>query len=120
MSKPIKVKPSLYAYIFHPLKEIAEKYGYNLVLHGSLNRDMDLIAIPWSLILGDYREMISEFSKMVGGDIQEAGEGDILPGGRRAFVINLNRKFNYLSDGSRIREDLNYYIDISVIPKIPY
>ena len=45
--KPTHAKPSYYAIMFEPLKKIAIKYGYNLVLHGSLNRDMDLIAIPW-------------------------------------------------------------------------
>ncbi len=43
MSKPIHVKPQFYTYAFLPLKEIALRYGYNLVIHGSMNRDMDLI-----------------------------------------------------------------------------
>jgi len=43
MEKPIHVKPSFYSYLFQPLKEIALKYGYNLVLHGSLNRDFSVM-----------------------------------------------------------------------------
>ena len=46
-SKPTHVKPSFYAFIYEQIKEIAKDYGYNLVLHGSMNRDLDLIAIPW-------------------------------------------------------------------------
>ena len=67
--KPVHVKPSFYAYNFQPLKEIALKYGYNLVLHGSLNRDMDLIAIPWGDTIGDKKEMIKEFCTYLDGRI---------------------------------------------------
>ena len=61
LQKPVHVKPSYYAIMFQPLKEIALRYGYNLVLHGSLNRDMDLIAIPWEDNLGNVEKMILEF-----------------------------------------------------------
>ena len=47
MSKPLHAKPNIYAYYFEALKAIAKEYGYNLVVHGSMNRDLDLIAIPW-------------------------------------------------------------------------
>lgn len=29
------------------LREVAEQYGYALAVHGSLQRDIDLIAVPW-------------------------------------------------------------------------
>jgi predicted esterase len=74
MSKPIHVKPSLYAYHFYNLKEIALKYGYNLVLHGSLNRDLDLIAIPWQTDLGNVDQMIIEFAAYLDGSIMEQTE----------------------------------------------
>ena len=48
MSKPKHIKPGLYAIYFENLKDIACEYGFNLVVHGSLNRDLDLIAIPWA------------------------------------------------------------------------
>lgn len=37
----------MYALFYHDLKRIALRFGYNLVLHGSMNRDLDIIAIPW-------------------------------------------------------------------------
>lgn len=40
-------KPQLYAFYFLKLKEIAKELGYNLVIDGSMARDLDLIAIPW-------------------------------------------------------------------------
>lgn len=113
--KPTHAKPSLYAYYFYYLKEIAVEYGYNLVLHGSLNRDLDLIAIPWEEKIGNVDEMIEEFAKFMGGLVMEQSEESkhCFPHGRVSYVINLNRagKWNNY-------QDAKYYIDISVTPKI--
>lgn len=56
-TKPIHAKPSLYAFYFDVIKEIGLQYGYNIVLHGSMNRDLDLIAIPWQEQIGDKIEI---------------------------------------------------------------
>lgn len=126
MSKPIHAKPSLYAYYFYPLKEVALKYGYNLVLHGSLNRDMDLVAIPWQEKLGSHDEMIEEFAVTIGGDLMFANGVDrrkapnqqwekykVTHHGRMQYVINLNRECKIVNDEWI---DPQYYLDISVIP----
>jgi hypothetical protein len=44
--KLVHAKPSLYAYYFEALKAIAKDYGYNLVVHGSMNRDL-VACIMW-------------------------------------------------------------------------
>jgi len=69
MTKPIHVKPSLYAHYFITLKAIALEFGYNLVLHGSLNRDLDLIAIPWEPEVKSHDTMIGRFAHALGGRI---------------------------------------------------
>ena len=119
--KPTHAKPSLYAYYFLQLKEIALEYGYNLVLHGSLNRDLDLIAIPWEDNAKDELEMINAFSAYMNG--WELGDKQmfnysILPGGRKSYVININRGgYQNLGHGlGPYTEDPQYYIDISVTP----
>ncbi|MBC8053754.1 MAG: hypothetical protein H7Y13_11885 [Sphingobacteriaceae bacterium] len=113
-NKPIHAKPSLYAFYFEALKIIALKYGYNLVLHGSMNRDLDLIAIPWQHELGDVDTMINEFSDKLGGQVMEQSEEGkyCFPHGRMSYVINLNRE----CQSHKNWEDPQYYIDISVIP----
>ena len=128
-TKPIHAKPSYYAIIFEPLKKVALKYGYNLVLHGSLNRDMDLIAIPWVEELGMVDNMINEFCEYVGGEVclfnckrNEDGStaGDRFtqkPHGRITYVINIFRG-GYLNGGGfhdLYIKDPETYIDISVI-----
>lgn len=118
--KPIHAKPSFYALMFEPLKEIALKYGYNLVLHGSLNRDLDLIAIPWQESLGSVEEMIAEFCEYVGGKISNDAQKDA-PHGRKWYVINIYRGMYEKVPGFTERiyyPDPQYYIDISVTPKL--
>ena len=116
MNKPIIIKPGLYAMFFLYMKEIAEYYGYNLVIHGSMNRDLDLIAIPWRDDPGDEQKMILEFQEYLAGIKTTDPEGKvpftILPGNRHAYVIELNRGDKH---GEWVRfQDEQFYIDISV------
>jgi len=126
MSKPIHAKPSLYAFYFESLKIIALKYGYNLVLHGSMNRDLDLIAIPWQKELGSHEEMVNEFIKELDGSLMLNNrriENNKIAGepystthhGRIQYVININRECGMVND---IWVDAQYYLDISVIPPV--
>lgn len=131
MSKPTHAKPSLYAYYFYDLKEIAKEYGYNLVLHGSLNRDLDLIAIPWVDDPKDEFEMINAFNKHLNGYTTDIQYRDsiylykVLPGGRHCYVVNLNRggykrtNKGEVTDPIEFTSDPEYYIDISVTPCQP-
>jgi hypothetical protein len=126
--KPIHAKPSLYSFYFEVIKEIGLKYGYNIVLHGSMCRDLDLIAIPWGETIGDKESMIDNISEAIGGSILMQNrsvnniEGDrygIKPHGRIVYIINLNRDFEMKFNGlvSKIKEyaDPQYYIDLSVM-----
>jgi hypothetical protein len=115
MTKPIHVKPAFYAFCYEQLKAIALKYGYNLVLHGSMHRDLDLIAIPWSLELGKVEEMMNEFAVELDGKIlpQTEEQRKCFNHGRESWVINLNRCCKMVDE---VWTDPQYYIDISVIP----
>mgnify|MGYP006969371343 CR=1 FL=1 len=111
--KHIKAKPSFYAYCFKPLKEIAKKYGYNLVMHGSLDRDFDLIAIGWVENLKDDFKMIQEMDMFLNGKQAERKEDygfSVIPPNRNSYVINLNRGGHWNN-----YEDEQWYVDISVI-----
>lgn len=116
--KPIHVKPAMYALFFYDLKEIAKQYGYNLVLHGSMNRDLDLIAIPWSDDMKSEQDMIMEFQVYMTGRTVVMPEGGvhytILPANRHSYVIEFNRG-NRKGEWFRY-DDEQYYLDISVIP----
>lgn len=129
--KPIHAKPSLYAFYFEIIKEIGIKYGYNIVLHGSMNRDLDLIAIPWQEVIDNKDEMIDEISITIGGHVmmQNRSVDDIIGTrysithhGRMQYIININRDFKMKLDGliAKIQEyaDTQYYIDISIMPTL--
>jgi hypothetical protein len=128
--KPLHAKPNIYAYYFEALKAIAKEHGYNLVVHGSMNRDLDLIAIPWVNDPKPELDMINAFSDYMNG-MTSPDPGvflhGVLPGGRNSYVISLNRG-GYRNLGHGLREvhpddaeylpDPQYYIDISVTPLV--
>lgn len=128
MKKPIHAKPSLYAFYFDAIKQIGISYGYNIVLHGSMSRDLDLIAIPWIENVGDKESMVDEIASSIGGSVLMQNrtvkniEGDrfsLKPHNRIAYIININRDFEMKFNGtiSEINEycDPQYYIDLSLI-----
>ncbi len=123
-SKPIHVKPALYAFYFETLKSIAFSFGYNLVLHGSMNRDLDLIAIPWQKEVFSHEAMVNKFAECLGGSIMplrrklesglyEASFYSTTHHGRIQYVININR------GDFHSPVDPQYYLDISIMPCIP-
>jgi len=131
--KSIHVKPQFYAYTFLALKKIAKRMGYNLVIHGSMKRDLDLIAIPWVNNPKSEKSLILALKKhLLGGNLSDKDKKSlddpkILPGGRKSYVINLNRGGYLRNQAGDLLEPLEYikdpqyYLDISVTPliKIP-
>lgn len=122
--KPIHARPSLYAFYFEQVKSIGLEYGYNIVLHGSMNRDLDLIAIPWGESIGDKTVMLNKIAEVLGGFVMQESEEDrqkfrVKYHGRECWVININRTIKQKFDGffSVIEnfEDPQYYIDISIL-----
>jgi DNA-binding Xre family transcriptional regulator len=118
MGKPTHVKPGLYTMYYEQLKDIAKQYGYNLVIHGSMSRDLDLIAIPWTDNPQPAQKMIQDFEMYLLDVKVVQPDGNtpftILPGGRKSYTISLNRGDKH---GEWVRfEDKEYYLDISVTP----
>jgi hypothetical protein len=114
--KPAHVKPAFYAFVYLQLKEIAREYGYNLLLNGSMARDLDLIAVPWVDEPKDAFEMIQAFAMAINGikpADQDTAMFSILPGGRKSYVININRGAHH-----NMYLDEEWYVDISITPRI--
>jgi len=127
MEKPIHARPSLYAFYFEGIKEIGLRYGYNIVLHGSMNRDLDLIAIPWQEELSDKFEMLNEIAEAIGGYVLNEDEENRnlfrkKYHGRECYIININRsiksKFQGMITEFIDEGDPQYYIDISILPTL--
>lgn len=104
VKKPAKPLPSYYAYLYALLLPIAQRAGYCLALHGSLARDLDLLAVPWrddAVAL----DVLSERLRRGCRGTFSAGGWTKKPHGRRAIVIYLG--------GYR---DSVAYIDLSAFP----
>ena len=93
--------PSLYASLYPWMQEIAKEHGYALAIHGSLRRDMDVIAVPWIEDAADAEVLVAALVERI-GLIEDAASPAAKPHGRRAYGL-------VLSD--------NAYVDLSVLPK---
>lgn len=115
--KTVKPRPHFYACILSELLKIAKEAGYNLVLHGSMNRDLDLIAFPWKDEPKPHLDVLQKFEIYLNGTVHSKIQDynfTLLPGGRSTYIININRGGrynNYL--------DEQFYIDIGFYPFIP-
>ena len=67
------------------MAEIARKHGYALAVHGSLQRDFDLIAVPWVENPNSPEEFIEEITSTF--TIDEIGEPTLKPHGRVARTV---------------------------------
>jgi hypothetical protein len=85
------------------IRALAKEIGYAIAVHGSLERDLDLIAAPWSemALTRNYSEVMHHIASGLGGKVIEI---QVKPLGRRACTIQMN----------------GYYkpIDLSVMPFI--
>jgi hypothetical protein len=110
---PRGVAPA-YVALYGLLAVAAKACGYALAVHGSVQRDFDLLAVPWTDEAVDEAELIEALKRAVGGAktpsyiIDSTGaevENPISkPHGRRGWSI-------ILGGGA--------YLDVSVMPKIP-
>lgn len=84
-----KPKPSFapaYAAAMYPeLAAIARRHGYALAVHGSLARDLDLVAIPWVEEAGDPDSLLDEITATFA--VQRLRGMGVKPHGRLAFTL---------------------------------
>lgn len=96
--------------------EAGRDCGYAIAPHGSLARDLDLIAVPWTAEAASADALVLRILSATGGELRDAGRsvdgewqktrGDLpvaKPHGRLAWSIYLGR------DG--------LYVDLSVMPR---
>jgi hypothetical protein len=85
------------------IRSLAKEVGYSIGLHGTLERDLDLIAAPWTeeAMQYTYRDVMEHIAKGMDGRVVEV---ELKPLGRHACTIQLNGWFKP--------------IDLSVCPMI--
>ncbi len=92
----------LYADALPFLQRVSNDAGYALAVHGSLSRDCDLVAVPWTPDAIPAEELINWLCERAGVDEVKGPEKK--PHGRIAWSLMLSKRV---------------YIDISVMPRTP-
>lgn len=103
------LRPWAFAYLYDTLVVVARNLGYALALHGSMTRDLDLIACPWTADAVPAAVLIAAINESAGGFVYEESLGnpregrdpEQKPHGRLAWSLHFNGQ---------------PYIDISVMP----
>lgn len=94
--------PAFYCTLWLGMTKTANKCGYALTLHGSMNRDLDLVAVPWTDDADSEQELIKQLCKRHG--LIEGNSANMeKPHGRRAHVLMMSGQ---------------PYIDLSVMPRV--
>ncbi len=62
--KPPSFAPA-YVGLFPILSEVAQKFGYALAVHGSISRDFDLVAVPWTEHANDAETLIRAIAERI-------------------------------------------------------
>lgn len=57
----------IYAQLLPRIREAAKRCGYAVAIHGSMQRDFDLLAVPWVEDAADPQELVEEVRSAVGG-----------------------------------------------------
>lgn len=105
MTKSARFAPC-YAVTWVRLAELARTMGYALTLHGSMSRDLDLVAVPWTQEAVDAETLVAAIKKATGTFTIPEDEPlpKLLPHGRKAWPLH---------------EGGGPYLDISVMPRLP-
>lgn len=91
---------AVYAWILPCLQKVGRELGYAVAVHGSLQRDLDVLCAPWTDKAVSAKRLVDEFHKRLGGRLQPAVQK---PHGRKAWAIVLDRT--------------HFYVDVSVMPR---
>ena len=107
--------PSYYAVLYAELRVVARAHGYALGLHGSLRRDLDLIAVPWIETPSDEATFVEAMRQAAEGYVlpKEAGGSPfgLKPHGRRAYTIVLKG-----CSATVPPDQFASFIDLSIVP----
>jgi len=99
-------RSAFYTIIFNKMKEKAADLGYMLTVHGSMARDMDLIAVPWIEDVEPHEKLVAEISKLLEPTVWKDfhfKERGVKPHGRVVYTLAI------YSD---------WFIDLSILPLI--
>lgn len=60
-----------YAKRFYKMKKVARLHGYALTVHGSMRRDLDIVAVPWVEDASDWEVLLKDLVIAAEGVLQQ-------------------------------------------------
>ena len=100
MGKYGRLNGLIYCCIYGELQRIAWENGYSLAVHGSMDRDFDVVVFPWTEKAISAEDLITKFHTGIMAESQSEPEDK--PHGRKAWFLSVGSGFG---------------IDVSVMPK---
>ena len=96
------------------LRDVAKAHGYALAVHGSMHRDLDLIACPWVEDAAEPQVLADALREAVKGRFtwqnRSFEDPSPRPHGRLAYAFYLDRESWQGQDGP--------FIDLSIMPRL--
>ncbi len=113
-----------YASYIPSLQKIAGQCGYALAVHGSMKRDLDLIAVPWVKKAMTAESLVLMLQEATNGYSysrnywKKQADSDPKPFGRRAYIINWANIADDFEGKSLGYQQRHAIIDLSVMPRL--
>jgi hypothetical protein len=109
--KPATLAP-VYVMLWARMSEAARSCGYALAVHGTMSRDLDVVAIPWTAEAKSGEEVVRAMAEAVadraGTDLVIGGPNHYAPHGRTGWSIPYSAEDGFTTVG---------YVDVSVMPR---
>jgi hypothetical protein len=97
-----------YVMAYVKLERIAWRHGYALALHGSMARDLDIIAVPWTEDADDPEKLLAAFKRFIVEKANVKLKGKEIPTqkphGRQAYALPIGYE--------------GHYLDVSIMPRL--
>ena len=85
MSKPDPTYAPIYCAMYPDLAKLVREHGYALSVHGSMQRDFDLVCIPWADYPSEPYTVISKISEEFA--VRSVGEPETKQHGREVWTV---------------------------------
>jgi len=85
-----RVPATTYAWMIPVITRIARRHGYAIGVHGSMGRDLDLIAVPWVETANTPQALLAELCRYLDGTLVETtkdAQHATRPHGRTCYNI---------------------------------
>lgn len=84
-----KAARTAHARLIEPIREVARRKGYAVAVHGSLARDVDLLAVPWTPKAASAEQLVRAVFRVVKRleGLARLSSHEKKPHGRQAWTI---------------------------------